>query len=116
MCKRDLKAQACWLSYTTSFLHLLKQETKGKLEGMRQIRDPRKNGIQLMSANKLIRKITSMPETSTEYIILSRRIEICGFSCKLLQITQRYRTRTHTHHRTHTHTLLMMTTMVNGCS
>lgn len=89
MCKRDLKAQAFWLSYTTSFLHLLKQETKGKLEGMRQIRDPRKNGIQLMSANKLIRKITSMPETSTEYIILSRRIEICGFACKLLQITQR---------------------------
>jgi hypothetical protein len=57
---------------------------------MKQIRDPRKDGIQLMSANKLIKKITSMPETSTDYIILSRRIEICGFACKLLQITQRY--------------------------
>lgn len=31
-----------------------------------------------------------MPETSTECIVLSRRIEICGFVCKLVQITQRY--------------------------
>jgi len=90
MCKRDPKAQAFWLSYTTSFLHLLKKETKGRWEGMREIRDPQKHGVQVASIGALVLKITRMPGTSAKNFLLSRqRIELCGLACKLLQIAQR---------------------------
>ncbi len=56
---------------------------------MKEIKDPRKHGIQLISANKLLKKITTLPSNATSTILMSRKIELCGFACKLLQIVQR---------------------------